>query len=132
MLRKVHRRAISYFAVAAILAGLVLLPNEVLCVAQGGHLAIEVVSGGMCSEASGAGMRTGHNQPDGCPTNCRDTQITSQAHPDDASPLILAPLAFASILPPIETFSTDGTFADQARLAFRAPPRELQTTVLRC
>lgn len=114
------------------MSGIFTLPNEVLCIAPGGHFAIEVVSGGICSEGFGGGMRTRHKQPDGCPANCHDTQIGNQAHPSDTRPFSLPSLAFVVALPPVETLSFVSGFAGKARFAFRSPPQGLRTTVIRC
>lgn len=130
--RKAHRRVFPYLLAAVMLVGIVALPNEVLCIAPGGHFAIEVVSGGLCSEGFGGGMRTLHTQPDGCPANCHDTQIGNQAQCNDARPFNPAPLVFLLAAPPIHTFSLVGTFACTSSLAFRPPPQELRTTVIRC
>ena len=132
VLRKTHRRAVLYLLAAVMLAGVIGLPNEVLCIAPGGHLAIEVVSSGICSESFGGGMRMRHAQPDGCPANCHDTQIGNQAQRNDARPFNPAPLVFVFAAPPVDTFSLVGIFTRTSSLAFRSPPQELQTTVIRC
>jgi hypothetical protein len=130
--RKAYRRTIHYLLAVVMLAGMATLPNEVLCIAPGGHFAIEVVSGGICSEDFGSGMRTRRAQPDGCPANCRDTQIGNQAQCNDARPFSPAPLVFVFAAPPIDPFSLVGTFAGASRFAFRSPPQGLLTTVIRC
>ena len=130
--RKAHRRVFPYLLAAVMLVGIVALPNEVLCIAPGGHFAIEVVSGGICSEGFGGGMTTRHTQPDGCPANCQDTQIGNQAQCNDARPFSPAPLAFVLAAPPIDIFSLVGTFAGNSRFPFRYPPQGLLTTVIRC
>ncbi|SRR5579871_1089875 len=132
MLGKAHRRALLHVLAAVMLAGIVTLPNEVLCVAPGGHFAIEMVSGGICSEGFDGGMRTGHRQPDGCPANCRDTQIGNQIQRSDARPFSPASVAFLLAAPAIDTFSPVRIFTRESRFPFRRPPQELQTTVIRC
>ena len=130
--RKAYCGVVSYVLAAVMLAGIVTLPNEVLCIAPGGHFAIEVVSGGICSEGFGGGMATRRTQPDGCPANCHDTQIGNQAQCNDARPFSPAPLAFVLAAPPIDIFSLVGTFSGSSRFPFRSLPQGLLTTVIRC
>jgi hypothetical protein len=47
---KAHRSVVSYLVAAVMLAGIFALPNAILCAAPNGHVAIEIVSGGDCSE----------------------------------------------------------------------------------
>jgi len=114
------------------LVGAVALPNAILCVAPGGHFAIEIVNGGDCSEGLGGGLRAPHKRADGCPANCHDTRLASDIQCNHASPLMTPAVALIFTVPPTDALSLSGATGDRSSLAVRPPPRELRTTVILC
>ena len=132
MFRKAHRRVIGYLSVVAMLIGALVLPNVILCTAPGGHFAIELVSGGDCSGGVGGGSATPHKRADGCPSNCRDTQLGNSVQCN--KPTLHTPPAVSVILiaAPNQTLSIAAIAVDPFFASVHPPLRELRTTVILC
>src|SRR5215472_13533320 len=123
MFRSLHRRVIGCLSVATMLVGALALPNAILCMAPGGHFAIELVSGADCSGEMGLSSETPHKRTDGCPSNCRDTHFCNSVQCNKPTLLIPPAVSVFLIAAPTETLSITAITVDLAFASVRPPPR---------
>lgn len=86
-MRRALRESVCYVLAAWILVGFSVLPNSVLCVAPGNHVAIEVV-GELCCEKH---LPDPHGPAAQSRDNCTDVFLGISAQRADSSRLLLGP-----------------------------------------
>jgi hypothetical protein len=132
MFRSFHRRVIGCLSVAMMFVGALALPNAVLCMAPGGHFAIELVGGADCSGEMGLSSETPRKRTDGCPSNCRDTHFCNSVQ--CSKPTSLTPPAVSVTLAaaPTETLSITAFTVDPPFASVRPPAGTLRTIIILC